>query len=153
VDKAAVGLSSGAPAEAMMAARRALRVLDNGGVLDGEPHTVWAEPARTMHGTLLRRARLYLAESALRLSDLHTAQTVSEAAVVADELDEVACRLLMHAYHAAGEPARALRVFHQLSALLDDNLGVYPSAATRELHIAILQDKATIQAARPALPR
>jgi DNA-binding SARP family transcriptional activator len=138
-DYVAAVLADGEPAQAMLAARRALHILERGRVLDGEPEWFWAEPARVVHGTLLRRARRYLADAALRLGDIHAAQTTAENALLADGLDEAACRLLMRAYHAAGEPGRAIGVFDRLRGLLDDELGVYPAAETSELYVTILR--------------
>jgi DNA-binding SARP family transcriptional activator len=141
VDRVAALLTEGDPTSAMACVRRSLQVLDRGGVLDDEPHCAWAEPARVRHGTLHRRARRYFAESALRLGDIHTALTAAEEALAADRLDEGACRLLMYAYHVAGEPGQALAAFHQLRAALIDELGIYPSTPTHDLYVAILREE------------
>jgi DNA-binding SARP family transcriptional activator len=138
----AAAVSNNEPTRAVPGARRALAILDGGGVLDGEPHYGWAEPARARHTTLQRRARHHLAELALRLGDVYTAQITAERALATDQLDEVACRSLMRAYDAAGEPARAVGVFHRLRAVLDEELGVYPAAPTQEVYVAILRHQA-----------
>ena len=49
-----------------------------------------------------------------------------------DPLREETYRLLMRLHDAAGDRARALRVFHACAANLERELGVEPSAATRE---------------------
>jgi DNA-binding SARP family transcriptional activator len=139
VDMAEAASVRHAPAAALAAAERALRIVEGGGVLDEEPYAVWAEPARAEHGLILRRARRSLAESALRLDDHGTARLAAERAVAADGLDEIACRLLMRAHSAAGEPARALTAYQRLRAKLADELGVDPAVATQDLHVAILQ--------------
>ena len=127
------------PHDVFTVARRALRMLSRGGVLDDEPHELWAEPARVRHRDLLRRARHSVARSALQLDDSATALEAAGSALAADPLDEIACRLLMRAYDASGEPVRALHTFHRLRARLADELGLDPAAATRELHVAILR--------------
>jgi DNA-binding SARP family transcriptional activator len=54
-------------------------------------------------------------------------------AVSADPLREEARRELMRLYAAAGQPAAALRQFHELERLLKEELGETPSDATRAL--------------------
>jgi DNA-binding SARP family transcriptional activator len=124
---------------AVTTARDALSVLDNGGVLDDHPGADWAEPARVRHGVLVRRARLVLADAALRLGELRAAEVAAARAVATDPLDEVACRLLMLAYEATGDTARALNAYQRLRVALADELGADPGRLTQELHVAIMQ--------------
>ena len=138
------------PLIVLTAARRALRLLSRGGILDDEPHELWAEPARVHLRDLLRRARHGMARSALRLDDSATALAAAESALAVDPLDEAACRLLMRAYAASGEPVRALNAFQRLRARLADELGLDPAIATRELHVAILRGQAS--SGLPAVP-
>jgi DNA-binding SARP family transcriptional activator len=56
----------------------------------------------------------------------------------ADPLREETCRLLMQLHDAAGDVARALRVYHACAAALERELGVEPSAATRAAYEALL---------------
>jgi len=142
VAKAETGWVQRAPSLAFAAARRAVHVLSAGEVLDDEPNELWAEPARARQRDLLRRARHSLAQSALVIGDSATAGAAAESAFTADPFDEAACRLLMRAYHARGEPVRALDAFHRLRAALADELGLDPSTATSELHVAILRGEA-----------
>ncbi len=102
VDEAEVR-TVGQPALALMTAQRAGQLLGNGVVLAEHRDAEWAEPARTSYGLLLRRTRHTIAAAALRVGDVRTAV---EAAMTADAFDEVACRMLMRAHRAAGEPAR-----------------------------------------------
>jgi len=141
----AAGLVELAEAEAsddlaLLSARRALELLDQGGVLDGWPdrEVKWAEPARGLQAALARRARHTMAEAALRLGDPRTAAEAAETALAIDAFDEVACRMLMRARSAAGEPARALLAYERLRSTLAVELGADPAAQTRDLHIAIL---------------
>jgi len=139
VAKTEVGSVDREPLLVLTAGQRALRLLSRGGILDDEPRELWAEPARVCHRDLLRRARHSVARSALQLDDSATALEAAGSALAADPLDEIACRLLMRAYDASGEPVRALHTFHRLRARLADELGLDPAAATRELHVAILR--------------
>jgi DNA-binding SARP family transcriptional activator len=148
VTEAEARLAGGEPARALVAAGRAVELLGGGAVLADQPDATWAEPARARHGELLRRARHSTAQAALRTGDPAAAVAAAAAAVTADPFDEPACRALMQAYAAAGEPARALSAYARLRAALADGLGADPSPATRALHVAILRN----QVAAPAAP-
>jgi DNA-binding SARP family transcriptional activator len=68
-----------------------------------------------------------------------------------EPLREETYRLLMRLHDARGDRARALRVFHQCEAALERELGVEPSAPTREAYEALLPagDEAGERHARP----
>ena len=53
-------------------------------------------------------------------------------------------RHLMRALAAVGNQAEALRVYEQLRVHLREELGVSPSAETRELHVQLLQAVSTV---------
>jgi DNA-binding SARP family transcriptional activator len=125
---------------ALVSARRALDLLEKGDVLADWPEAKWAEPARVLHTGLMRRARHAVAEAALRLGDPRIARDAAETALFADAFDEVACRMLMRAHAAAGEPARALLAYQRLRTTLAFELGADPAAQTRDLHLAILRE-------------
>ena len=55
-----------------------------------------------------------------------------------DPLSEKAYRLLMRLHDARGDRARAMRVYHVCAATLERELGVEPSAPTREAYEALL---------------
>jgi DNA-binding SARP family transcriptional activator len=55
-----------------------------------------------------------------------------------DPLREETYRLLMRLHDARGDRARALRVYHECVATLERELGVEPSAPTREAHEALV---------------
>ena len=80
-----------------------------------------------------------MATVAVRTGDPLAAREAAEAAALADPMDEPAFRALMQALVASGEPAKALVVYGQLRATLADELGVEPSVATQDLHVAILR--------------
>jgi DNA-binding SARP family transcriptional activator len=123
---------------ALVSARHAMNVLERGDVLEDWPDAKWAEPARSRHAALTRRARHVAAEAALELGDARTARDVAEDATAADPFDETACRLLMRAHAAAGETARALLAYEVFRTTLAVELGADPAPQTSELHIAIL---------------
>ena len=78
---------------------------------------------------------------------------VAERLLRHDPLREDAHRRLMRLHAARGDRARALRAYHACAALLERELGVAPSAATRELYEALLPAPAAgaPAAGRPAL--
>jgi DNA-binding SARP family transcriptional activator len=131
------------PSAALDAAKRALAILETGTAIASESDAMWAEPARQLQATLLRRARHAVAEAAVRVGDPVTAQAAAHAAIAADGLDEAAYRALMRACDANDEPARALTTYMQLRDVLAAELGVDPAPATRALHVAILRGTAT----------
>lgn len=58
-----------------------------------------------------------------------------------DPLSERPYRLLMQLHDARGDRARALRVYHECSAVLERELGVEPSVATRTAYEALLPQR------------
>jgi DNA-binding SARP family transcriptional activator len=62
----------------------------------------------------------------------------AERLLAGDPLSEAACRRLMRLHDALGDRARALRVYHACTGALERELGVEPSATTRELYEALL---------------
>jgi DNA-binding SARP family transcriptional activator/tetratricopeptide (TPR) repeat protein len=132
-------LRAGEPAFAALAAGLALDLVGDGTALADEPDADWAEPARVEVAGLLRRARHAAAEAALDTGDPGAAGFAADA-FTADPSDEVACRLLMRAHAARGEPARALAAYEQLRIRLETELGADPAPQTRELHLAILRE-------------
>ena len=120
------------------AAQWAVTMLDAADVLDDLPDATWAEPARMHRTALLRRGRVTAADAALLAGDVGTARDFAERAMAADAFDEAACRAVMRAHDANGEPARALIAYHRLCGTLAAELGIRPAAATRDLQAAIL---------------
>ncbi len=72
-----------------------------------------------------------------------------------DPLREEGYRRLMRLHAARGDPARALGVYHECSTVLESELGVAPSAATRAAYAELLphetRDGAEPVAGPPAL--
>jgi hypothetical protein len=59
-----------------------------------------------------------------------------------DEVNEAACRRLMRLYALSGDRARALRVYHGCATALVREVGVAPSAATREAYERLIEPEA-----------
>jgi DNA-binding SARP family transcriptional activator len=127
------------PATALAAAREAVAVLAAAPLLADQPDAGWVLAARADQAEAVRRARRVLAAAALRVGEAAVARDAAAAACADDPFDEEACRALMRAYDALGEPARALTAYDRLRAALVDELGVDPAAATQGLQVAILR--------------
>jgi DNA-binding SARP family transcriptional activator len=138
-DEAERRLAAAEPALAVAAASRAHDVLTAGLVLEDEPGADWAHAARAEQAELTQRARRVLAEAALATGDGAAAAVPAAAAVADDPYDERACRALMRAHVAAGEPGRALAAYAELRDLLGEELGADPAAETQQLHLAVLR--------------
>jgi DNA-binding SARP family transcriptional activator len=63
---------------------------------------------------------------------------LAERLLAQEPLDEAAYRLLMRLYDAAGNRARAVRVYHECVATLERELGIEPSAQTVEAYETLL---------------
>ncbi len=133
--------SSGETALAAASAQRALALLGDGRVLITEADAAWTEPARSTALALLREARSIGAAAALSVGQPATARDLAMAASRTDPYDEAACRLVMRAEVALGEPVRALAAFEHLRKLLAAELAVDPAPETRDLHVAILRER------------
>ncbi len=135
-------LDHGHPAIALRGAERVVTLLEAGPALADHPCARWAEEARATQDSLLRRAWHAGSASALRAGRPRRAQVLAEAAIAADPLDEGACRLLMRACVAAGEPARAILAYQRLRTTLATELGIDPTVESSDLHVAILRANA-----------
>lgn len=130
---------AGEPATALTAAREAVAVLAAAPLLTDEPDAGWVRAARADQAEAVRRSRRVLAAAALRVGEAAVARDAAAAGCADDPFDEEACRALMRAYDALGEPARALTAYDRLRTALADELGVDPAPATQGLQIAILR--------------
>ncbi|MDN5861257.1 MAG: AAA family ATPase, partial [Pseudonocardia sp.] len=125
---------------AAAAGRRACALLGDGPALPGEPDADWVLDVRAEHATLLRTARHATAAALLGAAEPALAAEFATAAARADRFDEGAHRLLMAAYLAAGEPARALAAYERLRHDLADELGIDPAPETRAVHSSVLAE-------------
>ena len=78
--------------------------------------------------------------------DLAGATRFAEELVRQDSLSEETYRQLMRLYDAAGDRARAIRVYHACAATLERELGVEPSPPTRAAYDALLARRPALQA-------
>ncbi|SNT59604.1 transcriptional activator domain-containing protein [Asanoa hainanensis] len=140
------------PAAALDAAARAEEILAAAPALTGEPAADWAAAVRGDQAGHLRRARQTVAAAALAAGQPARARDAADAALRTDTFDEDAARALIRAHDALGEPARALAVYERLRAVLADELGVDPSPATRDVHVAVLRGT-SVSPERPARGR
>ena len=99
-----------------------------------------ASVRRELEGLYVRALETYAA-AALELggTELATAERASGELVAAAPFRESGYRLRMRALVRRGNTAEALLAYDQLCGLLRDELGVAPSAATRELHAQVLR--------------
>lgn len=140
------GRRAGEPALAAAAAAGALSLLERGEPAADDPYAGWADVVREHVAALRRRGRLAEAAGRLATAEPELAWQLAQAATEADPLDEEACRLLMRAAAALGRDAAALAAYESLRAGLAEALGADPSAATRELHQALLEGRPLLAA-------
>lgn len=113
----------------------------------------WAFPEASRLTELRRSAIAERAEVALSLG--RSAEVVADLdpLVTADPTQEAMAALLMVALYRQGRQADALEIFNRTRTMLDDELGLEPSASLRSLHQQVLrQDEALGAATRMPLP-
>jgi DNA-binding SARP family transcriptional activator/tetratricopeptide (TPR) repeat protein len=147
------GTESADPAEGARHLREAL-ALWRGRPLADLAGSVWLEEQARRLDALLVQVRRALVEA--RLAAGEHAQLVPELkSMVADHpLDEQLHAALMVALYRSGQQADALAAFHRLRRTLDEELGIDPSHALRDLETAILRQEPTlaVPAAAVSLP-
>ncbi len=113
--------------------------LARGDVLEDEPYAHWAQDLRGSYQGRVLGAQLDAADAALAESDLPGALAHSEAAAALDRFSERAQRTAMLAQYALGRQHEALARYRAFRSLLDDELGLEPTAETRALEAAVLR--------------
>jgi two-component SAPR family response regulator len=103
--------------------------------VSGQP---WIEDRRGELRSAFEQVLLALGAQYERANRPAEAAEIYKRAIRHDNLLEVAHRQLIRCYVNMGEPAQALRQYRELTVLFRDELGIIPSAATRELHDALL---------------
>ena len=143
------GTRSAEPAETARQLRRALS-LWRGHPLADVTGVAWLEEQAERLDLLRLRIRQALSEA--RLAAGEHAQLVPELEELADghPLDERIHEQLMLALYRSGRQADALAVYHQLRATLDEELGIGPGQALRDLELAILQQDPALAGPVPA---
>lgn len=137
-------LADGEPGMAATAAAAATAVLSVGPVVSEAPDANWASAVRGEQAVLTRRAVHLRSAAALQLGDTEVARSLAAVALAEDPLDEGAVRALMAANLAAGQHAAALQAYERLRRGLADEFGADPSAATKQLHLAVLRGDASL---------
>jgi DNA-binding SARP family transcriptional activator len=100
----------------------------------------WATPIRReLDGIYVRALETY-AKAALHLggTELATAERAARELIATAPFRESGHRILMLTLVAHGNTAEALLTYESLRRLLSAELGVVPSAQTRELHLSLL---------------
>jgi len=145
----AQGMRSAEPAEAARQLRRALS-LWRGRPLADVTGVAWLEEQAERLDLL--RLRIRQALSGARLGAGEHAQLVPELEEMAAShpLDERIHEQLMLALYRSGRQADALAVYHRLRATLDEELGIGPGQALRDLEMAILQQDPALDPPVPA---
>jgi DNA-binding SARP family transcriptional activator len=115
--------------------------LVRGEVLEDEPYAVWAEELRGTYRGRVLGARLEAADTALAECEYAGALAHAEAAAGLDRFSERARRTAMLALYALGRQHEALDAYRRLRSLLDEELGLEPTAETRALESAILRQE------------
>jgi DNA-binding SARP family transcriptional activator len=98
----------------------------------------WLDARRDEHARKLRRALVCLATIWLAVDQPAFAIESATEALALDPTAEDACRLLMAAHLATGNPAAALRTYHTLRIALREDLGASPTPETESLFHELL---------------
>ena len=113
--------------------------LARGDVLEDEPHAPWAKALRETYRRRVADVRLDAAEAALAARDLRAALDHADAATAADPFSDRPQQIAMLAQYALGRQYQALETYGRFRDSLRTELGIEPMPATRDLHLAILQ--------------
>jgi DNA-binding SARP family transcriptional activator len=133
-------------------ARRSLEQaleLARGEVLEDEPYALWALDLRGTYKGRVLGAHLEAADAALAELDYAAALAHAEKAAALDRFSERAHRTAMLALYALGRQHDALETYRRFRTLLDEELGLAPTAETRALEAAVLREEDV----RSLLPR
>ena len=110
----------------------------------------WVEPERERLRQTFFKAAERLAELLERERDYRAALPWARRLLDDDPVSDGACQRLIRLHVLSGDRARALRVYHGFATALARELGVEPSAATRESYERLLEPA---DASAPALAR
>ncbi len=135
-----------------LAALREAADLYAGDLLGGH-YDEWILPERERLRQLYLEALERLSAALDARGDHSQAIQYAERLLRHDPLREDVYRLLMRLHDARGDRARAIRVYHACAATLERELGVEPSAPTRETYEALLSREREPAAAHPRTGR
>ncbi len=100
----------------------------------------WARAARDDVRAATLGALLHLSDAACT-GDPARALRLAQEAITLDPIVEQSYRAAINACVALGRPDEALRWYDRCRQVLDDDLGIGPSAETRQLHLAVLRSR------------
>jgi DNA-binding SARP family transcriptional activator len=123
--------------------------LYRGDLLDGW-YDDWVAAEREEYRRRMMAALDRLVPMREAAGDLGAATRYAERARALDRLAEAPYRMLIRLHDAQGDRARAVRIYHECVAMLEDELGVGPSAETRALYEALLPSGGTAERAAGA---
>ena len=150
------GMRSAEPAETARQLRRALE-LWRGRPLADVTGAAWLEEQAERLDLLRLRVRQALSEARLAAGEHAQLVPELEEMAAAHPLDERIHEQLMLALYRSGRQADALAAYHRLRGTLDEELGIGPGQALRDLVTAILQQDPALDtpvpAGVPAAPR
>ncbi|NJL46628.1 MAG: AAA family ATPase, partial [Leptolyngbyaceae cyanobacterium SM2_5_2] len=116
----------------------------------------WIVAERERCQQVYRRALLRLIQGLEQQQEYAKAISFTQRLVHLDALDETAYALLMRLYGLQGDRTKALQIYHQCMAILQDELGIDPSVATRQLYERLLLETEPIESSTvqplPPLP-
>lgn len=127
------------PAEQLRALDAALALV-RGPVLDDVVEGQWHQPLRVQVQRRMEEARLRAGNLGLACGDAQGAARRFEAVLVDDALNEAAVQGLMRAQAAQGALADLVHSYAALHTALNEELGVSPTAATRALYTALVEE-------------
>ena len=110
-------------------------------VVNSEPWCEWCDGERERVRELLNRALTKYSEASTAAGQQEEAIEAARRLVKLDNLHEPAHRCLMRALAAAGWRSAALQQYKKLQKILQDELGVTPDAASRELAEELAQSE------------
>ena len=126
------------PADDLVAALQLYR----GEFLDGELVGDWHLAVRDELRRLRQEGLRSLGERRMAEGRFDEAADAFRVLLGTDPLDEAACRALMTCHAQAGLRVDAIRLYENLSVLLEDQLGVSPAAETTDLYRRLRQTEA-----------
>ncbi|MEM9767540.1 MAG: BTAD domain-containing putative transcriptional regulator [Cyanobacteria bacterium P01_D01_bin.71] len=110
----------------------------------------WIVPERERLQQLMLQALGDLCQLAVQVGDARSAVEYSQQLIQQEPLSEVGYLTLMKAHAQQGDRPAALQVYHQCMTLLREEMGIDPSAETRQFYEQLLVDEVPSLRPRPS---
>ena len=110
-------------------------------MLEDETYAAWVDDHRATYRARLLGVLLDAADTALAEHDYGEGLAHAQRAMVLDRFGERAHRTAMLAFYALGRQHEALTAYERLRTLLNDELGIDPTPATKALQTAVLRQE------------